>query len=326
MVGPWQPGCHYNPGDVVDYRGCHYRIAQPHRSQPDWAPDCAPALWQRMNGNQHHQPQHGHHGPPQHHMGHPQQPQYEQQQQQASEKIEVVPANSTDPRKQSYQGFDIGGLHISDDQLKAGGGILGTAAAIGLGAFAWDKYKDSKDNKAEQQWGYSNWEQDARRRQGEYLEAIKNNAPLPPVCWVLTNGNSIPAGALKGGQEANGTPLYIARAFHENSVQIGKASADLRDGAHIPYGGKEIAVFNYEILLGLENAVKWVDGEGPLKNKGEKLVEGGREADGKPLYIAQAHIKGSVQPGKVGEHLSKCCVAYGNDEKEEKHYRYLCYA
>ncbi|KAI8827136.1 uncharacterized protein EV422DRAFT_512791 [Fimicolochytrium jonesii] len=370
MTQGWEPGCQYAIGDVVEYKGHHYKIIQAHRSQSDWAPDVVPALWGRIPDGEHHQEhrndsQCGQQKPQQAPVQQPQQPQqpvvqqpqqpavqppqvvgygaaneqYHQQQQQYNQQpqqqqnaqggtnIQVVPANSNDPRKQSQDGFNIGGLHISDDELKIGGGILGTAAAIGVGAFAWDKYNDAKEGKAEQNWGASNFEADAIRRQGQYLEAVKNNSPLPPVNWVLTDGANIPQGALQGGQEADGTPLYIARAFHENSVQIGKASRTLKDGAHISYGGKEIAIPKYEILVGIENAVRWVDGEGDLKNNGQyRLVEGGHESNGTPLYVAQVHYKGSVQPGKVGENLGACFFAYDNDEKKDKHYRFLTYA
>ncbi|KAI8820723.1 uncharacterized protein EV422DRAFT_529892 [Fimicolochytrium jonesii] len=246
----------------------------------------------------------------------------------------VVPQGSDDPRKQMLsegeatdRGLKIGNFELSNSQLAVGGGLLGTAAAIGVGAFAFDKYQDSKENKAEQEWGAQNWEQDAHRRQGEYLEAVKANKTLPPVQWVLTEGNSIPQGAIPGGKDVDGTTLYIARAFHNGGVHIGKASSKLKDGAHISYSGKEIAVQKYEILLGFENAVRWIDGEGRLNKRDYKMVEGGRESDGTPIYIGQAHLHGAVTPGKVGESIENgCSVAFDDDEKFEKHYRFLTYA
>jgi len=243
----------------------------------------------------------------------------------------IIPTGSDDPRKQAQQpiessdrGLKIGNYELSNQQLGLAGGLLGTAAAIGIGAFAIDKYHDSKENKAEIEWGAQNWEQEAHRRQGQYLEAIKENKPLPPLTWVLTEGNSIPQGAIVGGQESDGTPLYIARAYYQQGVHIGKVSAKLKDGCRIPYGGKELSVQKYEILLGYQDKVRWVDAEGKLRNtQSYKLVEGGREADGTPLYIGQAHLHGSVVPGKVGEQIEGCLVPYDGDEKKEKHYRFL---
>lgn len=63
----------------------------------------------------------------------------------------------------------------------------------------------------------------------------------------------------------------------------------------------------YEILLGNPNSVRWVDGHGRLnlQSLGARPVEGGYEANGTPLFIAQASIKGSIQPGKISEKLDR---------------------
>lgn len=41
-------------------------------------------------------------------------------------------------------------------------------------------------------------------------------------CWIKGNDGSIPAGAIEGGQEADGEPLYVARAEYEGSLTPGK--------------------------------------------------------------------------------------------------------
>lgn len=101
----------------------------------------------------------------------------------------------------------------------------------------------------------------------------------------------------------------------------------MKEGCHISYGGKEVSKQTYEILLGYENAIKWVDAQGECKvdEQGLKPVEGGREADGRPLWVAQAPVKESVVPGKCGKHLDGARVPYGNDEKEVKNYRVMVY-
>ena len=105
------------------------------------------------------------------------------------------------------------------------------------------------------------------------------------------------------------------------------------------------------MLVGDKRAIRWVSCEGRLEV--EKLpgrpVEGGREANGKPLFIAQAYWNRAVVPGKCGPSLPKAFIPYANDEKEERvrllclvrgaqwctdvawfwhlqHYRVLCYA
>lgn len=49
----------------------------------------------------------------------------------------------------------------------------------------------------------------------------------------------------------------------------------------------------------------WVSAHGKLNvaSLGYRPVEGGREDDGSPLYIAKALHKGAVHPGKASEKL-----------------------
>ena len=49
-----------------------------------------------------------------------------------------------------------------------------------------------------------------------------------------------------------------------------------------------------------------------------KPVEGGHEADGKPLFIAQARVDGSECPGKIQLGGEGALVAYGGEEVEVK--------
>lgn len=53
------------------------------------------------------------------------------------------------------------------------------------------------------------------------------------------------------------------------------------------------------------NGLRWVDASGRLNvsSLGFRPVEGGREADGTPLYIAEAPHNGAVHPGKASEKL-----------------------
>jgi len=66
--------------------------------------------------------------------------------------------------------------------------------------------------------------------------------------WVAASGGTVPGGALQGGQEANGSPLYICHAMHLGGVHPGKVRPGF-SGCNIPYGGQEIVVPNYEVLV-----------------------------------------------------------------------------
>ncbi|KAJ3037601.1 hypothetical protein HDV00_001489 [Rhizophlyctis rosea] len=89
-------------------------------------------------------------------------------------------------------------------------------------------------------------------------EEVEQSDMLPPTSWVSTTGNKIPDGAVQAGQEGNGNPLYIARVYHEGGLHVGKAGRHLPDGCHIAYGGAEITLDEYEILVDSKNAQKWL--------------------------------------------------------------------
>ena len=66
--------------------------------------------------------------------------------------------------------------------------------------------------------------------------------------WMKVSGEKVPNGAIVGGNENNGTVLYIVRAFIGGGWHIGKLRRNGRE-AFIPYGGKEEIVSDFEILV-----------------------------------------------------------------------------
>ncbi|KAJ3035613.1 hypothetical protein HK097_004160, partial [Rhizophlyctis rosea] len=198
--------------------------------------------------------------------------------------------------------------------------------------------QEGQDEGGYKEWNEENWLAEAGRRKERFAKMVQDGEKLPPVSWVLTEGNNIPQGALIGGQEKDGRQLYIerphqlpllsttARAFQDRGIHIGKTASHL-DGARIPYGGKEVTKEKYEVLCGFDAAVKWVDGKKQVQlAEGVRAVEAGREEHGAPLYIAQGEYHGSVVPGKCGPQLDAgAMIPYGGDEVTCKKYRYLVY-
>jgi len=91
----------------------------------------------------------------------------------------------------------------------------------------------------------------------------------------------------------------------------------------------KIQVSQFEVLIGSRSGVRWVKAKGTLEMSelnGARPVEGGREADGTPLFIAHAIYKGNTIPGKASSKLSGAFVPYDDDEKEVKEYEVLCFA
>jgi hypothetical protein len=67
----------------------------------------------------------------------------------------------------------------------------------------------------------------------------------PPGHWISASGGSVPPGAVAGGYE-NGHSLFICRTHYGSGVHPGKVVAT---NCNIGYGGKEIAVAQYEVLV-----------------------------------------------------------------------------
>lgn len=128
--------------------------------------------------------------------------------------------------------------------------------------------------------------------------------------------NAVTPSALRGGNEANGAVLYIARVKHENGVHIGKARPNSRE-AFIAYGGKELALSNYEVFIGTGQWVKATANSFPLN-----AIAGGYEANGAPLYIARAVIDGGYHPGKARKN-GDGFIPYGGVERIVKDFEVL---
>ncbi|KAI0704032.1 hypothetical protein C8Q76DRAFT_771462 [Earliella scabrosa] len=309
MVDHWEPGTQYDSRSIVEYQGHRYKIIKPHQSQSGWEPPAASALWGRLPEEVHEQQpvSHGAGG------GYSENPSIER------------PSSSEHPdqsvpihEEERKHGWDS----LSDDrkkQIEIGGGLLTGAAAIGAGYFAYKGHKESEEEEEANLWDFDNWLHDAQQRTREYYEGRSRG----PVTWILVDGRNIPTNIAIPGGEEHGVPHYICRGFHE----IGKASPDFKTGAIIGYGHKEIHLPQYEVLVGDRHAIRWVAWEGrvDLGMLPGRPVEGGREADGQPLFVAQATHNNAVVPGKCGPHLPGAFIPYANDEKEVGYYRILCY-
>lgn len=69
------------------------------------------------------------------------------------------------------------------------------------------------------------------------------------VQWKRERNGKVPPGAFVGGRTINGEPLYIGRGDHNRSQTVGKVHQS-HGCLYISYGGKEIALKDYEVLVG----------------------------------------------------------------------------
>ncbi|KAI9459226.1 hypothetical protein BJY52DRAFT_1186572 [Lactarius psammicola] len=97
------------------------------------------------------------------------------------------------------------------------------------------------------------WKADAKATTADYQ---RNGFPSP-VAWVYVEGHEIPPNAVIGGVDRKG-PWYIARAFYEGSMELGKAGRHLKLGAAISFHGKEREVDIYEVLVEANFPTRWV--------------------------------------------------------------------
>ncbi|KAJ7072507.1 carbohydrate-binding module family 12 protein [Mycena amicta] len=313
----WEPGTYYAQGSIVEYEGHRYKIIQPHNSQSDWTPPITPALWGRLSDQDHagegENKHHGQDGGNEHHHQEKQQPYTPPRHE--GQTVDV----HHDEREKHWYDLD----DKRKKELEIGGGLLAGAALLAGGYAAWKGHENHEETRKAHTWGLQNWIHDAEARTAQY----RNYGPRSAATWILNKGKVIPREAIVVGKEHSWT-LYICRAFFEGGLQIGKASEAFQKGAVIGFKHEEIQLETYEILIGDMNGLRWIPWEGRLNvaGLGYTPVEGGRESDGTPLFIAEAPHNGAVHPGKASEKLDGAYIPYDGTEKCVKSYRVLCYA
>lgn len=135
--------------------------------------------------------------------------------------------------------------------------------------------------------------------------------------WIPMFGGRVPDGAVAHGWEADGKPLYVARAYLNGGLHIGKVRGEF-NAANIPYGGREEKVFNYEVFMG---PGVWVFAEGgriPMN-----AVAYGYEASGETLFAARAFLNGGLHPGKVRPAFGAANIPWGGAEVKVPRYEVL---
>jgi len=200
--------------------------------------------------------------------------------------------------------------------------LLAGAAAIGAGFFAHKQHEKKKEEVKSQEWAQGNWLAEAQAR----TETFRRTGPQGPITWVLAKGKDIPRGALSVSTDPYN--MYACRAFVDGGLQLGKASSEFPSGAVIGYKNHENHFDVYEILLGDPRGVHWVSVSGKINLAYLKAqpVEGGKENDGTPLFIARAYHKGAVHPGKVNANFDGAYIPWGGKEVLIHQYEILCYA
>ncbi|XP_053617747.1 uncharacterized protein LOC128679486 isoform X2 [Plodia interpunctella] len=127
--------------------------------------------------------------------------------------------------------------------------------------------------------------------------------------WADSAGGQVPPGAVIGGQDASGEPLYVARAVHEGATVPGKLVAS-HGCAYVPWGGREHGKPEYQVLVGGPN--NWVPTSG--SNVPPGAFPGGESEDGETLFVGRVRHEGSVTTGKVQQSHGVCYISFGGQE------------
>ncbi|XP_049873814.1 uncharacterized protein LOC126372183 isoform X2 [Pectinophora gossypiella] len=127
--------------------------------------------------------------------------------------------------------------------------------------------------------------------------------------WVDATGGQVPPGAVVGGQDTSGEPLYVVRARHEGALLPGKLVPS-HGCAYVPWGGQEHGKPEYQVLVGGPN--NWVPTSG--SNIPPNALPGGESEDGEPLMVGRVRHEGSLTTGKVQQSHGVCYISFGGQE------------
>lgn len=136
--------------------------------------------------------------------------------------------------------------------------------------------------------------------------------------WADASGGQVPPGAVVGGQDCSGEPLYVARAQHQGATLPGKLVPS-HGCAYVPWGGLEHGKAQYQILVGGPN--NWVPTSGANVPPG--AFPGGETEDGEPLYVGRVRHEGSITTGKVQQSHGVCYISFAGQEMGFPEYEVL---
>ncbi|XP_033176390.1 uncharacterized protein LOC100741859 isoform X1 [Bombus impatiens] len=146
---------------------------------------------------------------------------------------------------------------------------------------------------------------------------VNPSAPPPPLgvmdigdfCWCEATGGVIPPGAVEGGKDIGGEPLYVGRAYHEGALLPGKVKPG-DSVCYVAWGGDEHGKTDFQVLCGC-NPI-WVPTTG--NNIPHNAIPSGESEDGEPLYAGRVLHEGAMTIGKVQPSHSVCYIAFGGAE------------
>lgn len=162
-----------------------------------------------------------------------------------------------------------------------------------------------------------------------YNPTIQHNIYPPPpqhqipslqsFQWIPSSAyGGVPPNAVYAGNDADGSPIYVGRAFHDGD-QLPAKVIPSKQVAYVSHAGQEIAKHQFDVLTG--TGFTWVHSSSGHVPAG--AVVPGNQSNGEPLYIGRAHFQGSLTPGKVQRSHGCLYIPFGGSEQRLEQYEVL---
>jgi len=137
--------------------------------------------------------------------------------------------------------------------------------------------------------------------------------------WVkIHSGSEIPSDAVAGGKDGDGSLLFVAHANYGGNWHPGKTRRDWNTTS-IEYGGQELNINDYEVLVGNEG-LSWTPvSQGNVPNN---AVITGHENQNN-LFSCRCQFDGTTQVGKTWQGINACNIGYGNAGRVVPNYEVL---
>jgi hypothetical protein len=135
--------------------------------------------------------------------------------------------------------------------------------------------------------------------------------PAMPLTSVGASNGAVPLGALRGGTDLGGQPLYLCSAVYSGGLHPGKVRPGL-GACNISYGSREIAVQTYAVQV-----PTWLPFPPAFRIVPKFDFQTGREADRTPLFTCRAYFGRGTHPGKYIPSAGSCNFGYGGLEHSQ---------
>lgn len=148
--------------------------------------------------------------------------------------------------------------------------------------------------------------QECARNQGQKQAAGRQN---DGIGWVRGRAGQPPdRRSVAAGTMSDGLPAFVCIAKINGGAHPGMAGVWI-DGCSTGYGGQEVVSRDFDMMTGTGHWVAARNGRLP-----PNAVEGGYEADGRPLYICRAEYPGGTFMGKTRPGFEGCNIGADGQE------------